>query len=111
MSWQEFEDMLTQTVLVYSKTGTDVHGSPTHTTTPKRIKARVQVVEGRAQRTFTVDKEEVMAKYKLILGTTTTINKQDKITLPDGYEPTTMMLLGVYPVDDESGRSHYEIWV
>lgn len=109
MSWEDFEDMLTQTVTHYAKNGTDNHGRPTHSTSGSAIKCRIV---GRSQRSFTVNEKTVQARYKLIMGTTSAISAEDKIALPAGYEPTTPPILGVYPVDDENGRrSHFEVWV
>jgi hypothetical protein len=106
--WEEFEDFLTETVVINSQTGFSKNAKATYSTSGSTYAARIM---SEARREFDVDGKRIVAQYKVILGTTDNIKLHDKITLPSRYEPTSPSILGVAEIQDETGMSHVELFL
>lgn len=100
-------DMMPDTVIFYARTGRDDQGKPVFSSTPSSpIPCRVQmenhlIVDGKGR--------EILARGKIILGSTFAPDIEDKIVLPAGYTPASPPMLAVNPEPDESGPHHTTI--
>ncbi len=118
----QWVDMLPQTIAysAYVGNSTDGYGTNTHTTSSKNVRCRIQAV--RADIRSTITHEVAGASFKIItapystVGTsdTITISVLDKIALPAGFVvsgSTQPPILRAYPVQDETGHHHNEVWL
>lgn len=119
---RDFFDMMPQSLTYYpysSITSTDGYGARTYGMA-KTVKGRIQAVRSNvadAQR-----REVRPATFKVIMapwstsGTsdTVTISPLDKITLPTGFlvaGSCSPPIIKAYPVQDEDGHHHNEVWL
>ena len=125
---RDFFDMMPQslTYQAYVSISTDGYGSLYHGSTSgaKTVKGRIQAI--RSDIRTTISRENVptgvgIATYKVIMapwstaGTsdTITVSPMDKITLPSGFlvaGSCSPPILKAYPVQDEDGHHHNEVW-
>ena len=120
----EFLTMMPQTITyqAYVSLTTDGYAAPYHGTTSgaKSVRCRIQAL--RVDIRSATSREVAPSTFKILTapwstaGTsdTVTVSVLDKITLPSGFivagscAPT---ILRAYPVQDESGHHHNEVWL
>lgn len=121
---RDFLGMMPQTLTyqAYVSISTDGYGSLYYGSTSgaKSVLGRIQAV--RTDIRSATSREVVPATFKLLLapwstaGTsdTVTVSPLDKITLPSGFlvaGSCAPPILKAYPVQDESGHHHNEVWL
>jgi len=119
-----FLGMMPQSITyqAYSAISTDGYGAPTWTSTSgaKTVSCRIQAVRKDIRSTAT--REIVTTTFKVLMapwstsGTsdTITVTPLDKITLPSGFQVAGSCqppIVQAYPVQDESGHHHNEVWL
>ena len=119
-----FLEMMPQTItyLAYSSISTDGFAAPTWTSTSaaKSVYGRVQAVRQDVRSVST--REIVTTTFKVLLapwsqaGTsdTVTVTPLDKIILPTGFlgaGSCSPPIVKAYPVQDEDGHHHNEVWL
>lgn len=102
-SINEFLDFMADTVTIYAWTGQSVSGVPSYSVSGTTYTCRVELANH-----LIVDAQgrEVLARGRIIMGTTTTIGIKDKIVLPAEYIPTSPPILAVNVEPDENGNHH-----
>jgi hypothetical protein len=102
-SISEWLDLMADTVTITPWTGQSVSGVPTYGGTPVSYSAYINM-----KNRLIVDAQgrEILAKGRVILGTTTLVSVKDKITLPSDYVPQSPPILAVNLVPDELGTHH-----
>ena len=105
-SVSEWLDMMADTVTITPWTSQDVTGKPVYGGTPVTYPAYVEM-----KNHLIVDAQgrEILAKGRVILGTTAVISVKDKITLPSDYVPQSPPILAVNLQPDEHGTHHVTI--
>lgn len=98
----DFLPLMPETVSVASYTGSDGYGQPQHGS-PVDYRARVIY---RAKLVRAANGEETVARGEVWLATTTAIDEQDQITLPDGTTPPILM---VEQLSDADGPHHTKV--
>ncbi len=121
---RQFLAMLPQSISYRAYVGTSSggYGATDHgsTSTTKTVRARIQAV--RADVRSLSSREVVGASFKLITAPWSTagtsdavsITALDKITLPAGFlvaGSCAPPIIRAYPVQDESGHHHNEVWI
>lgn len=103
----------------YSAISTDGYAAPTFGTS-KSVRARIQPI--RANNRTTTEREVAGATFKVLMAPfstaatsdTVTVTALDKITLPTGFQvagSSAPPIVRAYPVQDESGLHHNEVWL
>lgn len=106
----------------FGSISTDGYGAPTWATTgqAKTVRARIQAI--RADTRTASSREITGASFKLVMapystaGTSdsVTVTPLDKITLPTGFlvaGSCSPPIIRAYPVQDETGHHHNEVWI
>lgn len=121
---RQFFDMMPQTISyqAYSAISSGAYGEPTwaSTSAAKTVYCRIQALRKDIRSVST--REIVPSTFKVILapwstaGTsdTVTVTPLDKITLPTGFlvaGSCSPPIIQAYPVQDESGHHHNEVWL
>ena len=105
-SISEFLDFMPDTVTIYPWTGQSVSGVPSYsgsgTSYPCHIELKNHLIVDAQGR-------EVLARGRVILGTSTVIGIKDKIVLPSEYIPISPPMLAVNVMPDEGGNHHVTI--
>lgn len=118
---REFLSMMPATVTYspYSAISTDGYAAPSYGTS-KSVRARIQAVRKDVRSATT--REIVGSNLKLLMapwstaGTsdTVTVTALDKVILPSGFlvaGSCSPPIITAYPVQDESGLHHNEVWL
>ncbi len=117
-----FFDMMPQSITyqAWTKTSTESYGTQIHSTDSKTLRARIQA--SRTDVRSRDSREVVGATFKLIVAPYSTVSTSDavtvtaldKITLPTGFlvaGSCSPPIVRAYPVEDESGLHHNEVWL
>ena len=107
----EFLDLMSDTVTFYAVTGRNSQGAATHSNTasspiPCRIEMKNHlVIDGRPK----TSGREILARGRVILGSSFMPGVEDIIVLPNEYVPTRPPMIAVNKVPDELGGHHVVI--
>lgn len=103
----EWLDMMPDEVTFQTRTGRDAQGGPVFSSTavgpyPCRIEMKNRLIVDKSGR-------QVLAKGRVIMGTTYMPSVEDKIILPSEYVPVSPPMLAVNKQPDEDGSHHVSI--
>lgn len=101
--FEEFEDMMPDTVTLHVQSGYNQAGD-----LQQAEDQEVQCyIEGGAQKVVDSDGVERVSKARVYLATTTEITPETLVTLPTGHSPRSRLpILDVMRMSDEDGISH-----
>ncbi len=107
MGISEFQDFMPHTVIIEAWSSQDPYGQPTYSTCssyPARVEMKSRRIAGSGG-------VEIAARGRVFLATATVPSAKDRITLPASFVPTQPPILDAFPVNDERGIHHVEVFI